>query len=372
MKQEEDLSMYAIALSMVQGVGGKTARKMVELAGGIERVFELNPRGFGEIKGIKTMVIESLQNDRVLDRAREEWKRVRKQGIDVLFVGDSNYPFRFARCPDAPVVLYKKGSIGLNGKRLLSIVGTRKCSAYGKEMTEKIVRELAEYNVIIVSGLAYGIDIAAHRAALKYELPTIACMAQGLDRIYPGVHAKEANQILSEGCWLSEFPTNHRPKREHFPARNRIIAGISDATLVVESDVKGGSMLTADLASSYHRDVMAVPGSVFSEKSKGPHALVLALKGSLVTSGNDIAKLMSWQKVKSVEQVSLFPDLSKDDLEVLSMLQSNPMHIDQLSMEYDHGRGKLMQVLLSMEMRGLVKTMPGSRYAVSGALEGIH
>jgi DNA processing protein len=142
--------------------------------------------------------------------------------------------------------------------------------------------------------------------------------------------------------------------------------------LVVESDVKGGSMLTADLASSYHRDVMAVPGSVFSEKSKGPHALVLALKGSLVTSGNDIAKLMSWQKVKSVEQVSLFPDLSKDDLEVLSMLQSNPMHIDQLSMEYDHGRGKLMQVLLSMEMRGLVKTMPGSRYAVSGALEGIH
>lgn len=368
MDQELDLSVYAIGLSLVQGVGGQTARKMVELAGGLPEVFQISPRDFSAIKGIKKAVISSLQHDRVLERAREEWKRVQAQRLEVLFIGDSNYPYRFARCPDAPVVLYQKGSLSLNGQRMLSVVGTRKCSDYGKELTHQLIKDLAPYQVVVVSGLAYGIDIAAHRAALENGLPTIACMAQGLDRIYPGTHAKEARAMLENGAWVTEFPTNHRPKREHFPTRNRIIAGISDATLVVQSKVKGGSMLTADLAFSYHRDVFATPGSVHEPMAAGPHSLIRSLRAQLVTSGEDLAKQMGWKRAEPATQTILFPELDKNELEVMGCLQANPMHVDQLLQVYPHGRGTLMKVLLEMEMKGLVKALPGSRFGLSSAL----
>jgi len=343
-------------------------KKLIAYCGGAEAVFKESKKNLLLIPGIGSVIANSIVSQDLLSAAEFEMTFMDQNNIKPIYFLDDDYSFRLKQCGDAPILLYTQGTIDLNAKKIISIVGTRRATDYGKHSTERLIEGLSDFDdVLVVSGLAYGIDISAHKACLKYNVPTLAVLAHGLDRIYPQLHSQVSKEIQKQGGLLSDFMSGTPPNRENFPKRNRIIAGLADATLVVEARKKGGALITADIANSYSRDVFAVPGRVGDVNSEGCNNLIRRNQAALVQSSADIGYLMNWDKEvpkNESKQGSLFLDLDRDEQEVMGILASKEkLNMDMIALQAKLSIPIIMQVLLQLELKGLVRTLPGNLYA---------
>ena len=364
-----DKRIYQIGLTMINGVGDVLARQLLQTFGDAEAVFAEKRQTLEKIPGFGTATAAAIKRPEVLLQAEKELAFIEKNQIICYFLTDENYPKRLKECSDAPVLLYFKGSADLNVSHIISIVGTRHATDYGRVMTEELVQTLSQTipGILIVSGLAYGIDICAHRAALKANLPTIGVLAHGLDRIYPSSHRSVAVDMLERGGLLSEFHSGTEPDKPNFVRRNRIVAGMADATIVIESAEKGGSLITADLAFSYGRDVYAFPGRVNDIHSKGCNALIRQNKAGLITSASDLISALCWDIKETASplpvQTELFFGEDERTAMVMSQLREKwEMHIDRLAVELHLPVRELSSLLFEMEMNGLIRALPGNIY----------
>ena len=369
MKDEREL-LYNIAITLVPEIGDIRAKSLIAYCGSAEAVFKEKQGKLLKIPGIGSIVAKAIAEANVMKRAEEEVKFIRNHKITTLFYTDPAYPRRLLHCEDSPVLLYYKGNADLNSSRIVSIVGTRKATAYGKAICQKLIADLTQMNVLVVSGLAYGIDICAHKAAIENGLQTIGVLAHGLDRIYPGVHAPVAKKMIGSGGLLTDFPSCTNPDRENFPKRNRIVAGMSDAVIVVEAGAKGGALITADLGNSYHRDVFAFPGRVDDEFSEGCNFLVKTNRAALIQSAKDIAYIMGWEEKKEKEkkniQPRLFVNLGEEEQVIVDVLKNKGrVNIDELSILSKLPMSKTATLLLNLEFSGLVRSLPGKMYQLN-------
>jgi DNA processing protein len=344
------------------------AKNLIAYLGSAEAVFRETPAALKKIPSVGKVLAEQIAGQQVLQRAEKELQFIEKNKITALFYADKEYPFRLKECDDAPVVLYAKGNIELNANRFVGIVGTRNATVYGKDLCKKFVADLAalQPQTAIVSGLAYGVDICAHKAALESYLPTYAVLGHGLDRIYPAAHRETAVKMLSEGGLLSEYLSETSPDRQNFVQRNRIIAGLCDAVLVVESSQKGGSLITANIAQSYNRDVFAFPGRVGDAHSEGCNSLIKSNKAALIESAADFLDAMGWEAQSSEAaqaiQTNLFAELTEDEQAVVSLLRKGDMQLNELAISLSVPVSRMSSMLLNMEFGGVVKCLPGNLY----------
>ncbi len=365
-----DQLLYQIALTLIPGVGAVNARKLLGHAGSAEALFREKKSSLSKIHGVGDFIIGSLANYKEqLERAEKEIQFIERNKVKTYFFTDDDYPFRLKQCADCPVLIYSLGTADLDSKYIVSVVGTRKATDYGTEMCQTIIKGLADLGVLIVSGLAYGIDTSAHRFALDVSLPTVGVLAHGLDRIYPRTNTQLAQSMLQNGGLVTEFMSRTEPDRENFPMRNRIIAGLADATIVIEAGSKGGALITADIANSYSRDVFAVPGRVSDSYSEGCNNLVKTNRAALVQKAEDIMYIMGWDKEttkrKPVQQ-KLFLQLEPDQEIIVNILkQSEECSIDKLSIESQLTPTKVAAVLLSLEFEGIIRSLPGKMYKLS-------
>jgi DNA processing protein len=359
--------LYQIAITLIPNVGDITAKKLIAYCGSAKQVFEEKKRVLEKIPGIGGVNAQKIIQGKIeaLALAEEEIGFIEKDGVQPLFYLDDNYPKRLLHCEDGPILLYSKGKIDFNNQKVISIVGTRKATDYGKDFCEKIVKELVPHNPLIVSGLAYGIDIYSHKAAIKYNLQTAAVLAHGLDRIYPSQHTSVAKQMIENGGLVSDYKSGTNPDRENFPKRNRIVAGLSDLTIVIESSKKGGSLITAHIANDYNRDVFALPGRLNDSQSEGCNNLIKSHKAALIQSVKDIEYIMGWEADKKARtnQKQLFIELSEEE-KVLTQLLSiqEKLAIDDLSLQAKLPMSKTASLLLELEFNGVVKSLPGKMY----------
>lgn len=357
---------------MINGVGDVLARQLLQSVGSAEAIFKEKKQLLSKIPGIGAKLASEISNPEVLRRAEKEYAFVEKNKLQTFFIADENYPFRLRELTDAPIMLYYKGNANLNTQHTISIVGTRKASEYGRELTENLLKELAKVlpNTLVVSGLAYGIDIHAHQQALQNNLPTVGVLAHGLDRIYPAVHRKTAVEMLAQGGLLTDFPHETNPDKPNFVQRNRIVAGLTDATIVVESAAKGGSLITAEIAFSYDRAVFAFPGRVHDATSKGCNKIIKQNKATLITSAQDLIEAMMWKTSNGSQQTDtqgsfLFepPVFEHPILRVLHEKQE--LHINQLSKLLSIPINELTLQLFELEMKGNIKILPGNIYKLN-------
>lgn len=365
-----DKLLYQIGLTMINGIGGILARQLLNAFGDAESVFKEKRQSLERVPGIGTLLAEEIKRPEVLQRAEKEISFMEKAQITPLLLEDRDYPERLKECPDAPLVLYYKGKANLNVPHVLSIVGTRHATPYGQESVEHLLEGLQSFypDILIISGLAYGIDIKAHRSALACHFPTVGVLAHGLDRIYPSVHRQTAVSMLEEGGLLTDFPSGTEPERVNFLKRNRIIAGLSDATIVIESARKGGSLVTADIAFSYNREIFAFPGRNNDLYSAGCNELIRKNKAGLITSAEDLIEALGWQNQirKTPKQAELFFDDSPEVQQILGLLQEHKeLHINQLSKYAQTPLPQLSLLLFDLEMNGRIKTLPGNMYALA-------
>ncbi len=366
MEQEK---LYQVALTQVAGIGPLLAKNLISYCGSAESVFSVNRSKLGRVPGIGDKTIHNLTSSLPLKEAETILTKAEKEGVAVLTYSETAYPSRLKQIADAPIVLYHRGAASLNHPRIIAIVGTRRATAYGKAVTELLIEGLAPYNPLVVSGLAYGIDIITHRACLKTGLPTLGVMATGPDKIYPPAHRTTAAEMIVAGGLLTEYPFGTEPDAYNFPARNRIIAGLADAVVVVEAAVKGGALITAQLALDYNREVFAVPGSVFSEYSAGCHALISKQESHMFSTTAALVEELRWNSAEEPVKKNplLAEDLSPGEQAVVSLLDSQPQgyHIDELSWRSQVPLSQLAGVLLELELRGLVRALPGKKFALN-------
>jgi len=368
-KSMSDTLKYNIALSLLPNIGDILAKRLVSYCGSAENIFKEKKSMLEKIPGIGSFHAAAAQNHSLFDVAEAEIKFIEKNNIKALYYLDKDYPKRLLHCEDSPILLYYKGNADLNAQKIISVVGTREATEYGKELTDKLINDLAPYNTTIVSGLAYGIDIQAHKAALDNKLPTICGLAHGLDKIYPAIHKTVAERMLENGAWLSDFKSGTIPNRENFPRRNRIVAGISDATIVIESKENGGSLITADIANSYNRDVFAFPGRVNDAHSAGCNNLIKQHKAALVQSANDVIHLLGWEQTKKANQIiqkQLFVELSADEEQLVAILKNKEsVNVDDICLLSKMPMSKVSSALLTLEFSGIVKSLPGKIYKLN-------
>lgn len=361
--------LHPIALTLVPGVGSVLVRQLISYCGSPEEVFRSPLARLLKIPGIGEVTARAILKSDVLAEAEHVCERLEKMGAVALFYTDKAYPSRLKALYDAPALLYFRGSGNLNTPRTIGLVGTRQATDYGRRITQEIVEAVAPYGVSVISGLAYGIDIAAHRASVACHLPTIGVMASGLDIIYPAVHQRTAADMLTLGGLLTESLPGTKPDAHLFPARNRIIAGLSDAVVVVEAAAKGGALITAEYANNYHREVFAVPGQLNQTFSAGCNKLIRENKAQIYTGAVDLIEALNWDR--PVEQVSvknippaLPVDVTEEESQVMALLrQVADLHIDDLSWQAQIPMGKLASLLLSLEFRGFVRSLPGKKYS---------
>ena len=358
--------LYQIALTLVPNIGDVRAKALINHFGDAEAVFNASKKALQSIEGLGSKAIESILQFKDFSRAEEEIEFIRKYKITPLFLTDKNYPKRLLNCYDSPSLLYFKGNADLNCSRIVAIVGTRNNNEYGKRICEKLVEELAAEDVLVVSGLAFGIDSIAHKTAVKNNMKTIGVLAHGLDRVYPAQNASLAKQMVSCGGLLTEFKSNTNPDKQNFPGRNRIVAGISDVVVVIESGIKGGSLITAELANGYNKDVFAFPGRADDTKSEGCNYLIKNNKAGLITSANDLLENMGWKKLQKTspkKQRQLFIELTPDEKIVIDILQAQEqVHIDELYFKSKLSSSAIAQALVMLEMQGVVSSLPGKVY----------
>lgn len=362
-------SLYQLALSCMPGIGPVLAKNLLSYFGDAENVFKAKSKHFTHIHGIGPKTLEFLNNNSALKRAEEELKFIDKFKINALFITDDEYPKRLRNCADAPLTVYFKGNANLNAGKIISIVGTRNATDYGKEICRTLLEDLKVHKPLIISGLAYGIDAAAHKEALKNDLSNIAVLAHGLDRIYPAQHRAMAERIIECGGLITEFMSETIPDRENFPKRNRIIAGLSDLTIVVEANIKGGALITADLANSYNRDVFAYPGRINDEFSSGCNFLIKTNRANLINSVADLEYLMGWtteQESSAKSQLSLPIHLTADEQIIADRLYTNgSLAVDELAILTGFQQSKLVMTILGMEMKGCIISLPGKVYKMT-------
>lgn len=362
-----------MALSMLKGIGPVNARNLVAYCGGVDALFSDRSirKKLELVPGIGPRHLATILDRGVLKAAEKEWNLVQRNGVRMVFYLDPDYPYRLRQAPDAPVVLFADGKASLDPARAVAIVGTRAPTEQGKHLCEELVEGLADSGATIISGLAYGIDIIAHRTALRVGLPTIAVVAHGLDRVYPGEHRATAREMVrSNGAVASELPHGSPFAPGNFPARNRIIAGLCDCTIVVESGPKGGSLITAEIANGYDREVMAFPGRPSDPRSEGCNRLVQRDQAYLVTDARDVLDRMDWLPKtgrRKATQMPLFSDLLPDEQVLVDILREHGRtDIDELCLKSRMPQGKAASLLLNMEFNGVVRALPGKCYALNG------
>lgn len=364
-----DELLYQIALTLVPNIGDVHAKALINHFGSAAAIFKASKKHLEELEGIGYVRAASIKNYHDFRRPEEEMLFIKKYNITPLFITDKEYPQRLLNCYDSPAMLYYKGNADLNHSKIVAVVGTRNNNDYGKNTCEKLVEELACEDVLIVSGLAFGIDSIAHKASLKNNLKTIGVLAHGLDTIYPSQNSSLAKQMTSNGGLLTEFISNTKPDRQNFPSRNRIVAGISDAIIVIETGIKGGSLITAELANGYNKDVFAFPGRINDSKSEGCNYLIKNNKAGLLTSAQDLLENMGWiqaKKVSAKKQRELFIELTPDEKIIVEILQSQEhVHIDELYIKSKLNSSKVAAALLMLEMQNVVISLPGKIYKIS-------
>jgi DNA processing protein len=359
--------VYQVALNMLPGIGPVTAKKLVSHCGSAGEVFRQKKKALLKIPNVGPVIAASLKNDLVFGKAEKEIHFAEENNIRLIFYLDAAYPKRLRACYDSPVLLYYKGTVSLDHPKIVGIIGTRRATDYGEALTEKLVEELAPLNPVIISGLAYGIDIIAHRAALKNNLPSIGVLAHGLDLLYPYAHKPTAKKMTEQGGLLGDFPSGTKPDKENFPLRNRIVAGLCDALVVVESGESGGSMITAEFANNYNRDVFAFPGRTGDVLSAGCHKLIKTHKAALIESGADLISFMSWEtKNKEARQEKLLLALSEEEEAIVNAMRGQGnVHVDELCAGTGFPSGKVAALLLQLEFNGVVKALPGKFYRLN-------
>lgn len=369
---DDQVWTHRIALALLKGIGPVNARNLVAYCGGVDALFS-DPKIrllLDKVPGIGPTLKASILDKKVLERARVELDNVRKAGQRLLFYQEPDYPTRLRHCGDAPVLLFVQGNADLSPARSVAIVGTRKPSDPGKLLCEKLVEGLRESAVTVVSGLAYGVDIVAHRAALDHGLPTLACVAHGLDRIYPSEHKASAEKIREAGALVSELPSGSPFAPGNFPARNRVIAGLADCTIVVESADKGGSLITADIANSYDREVMAFPGRPSDPRSTGCNKLIQDNKAHLITGPADVLRLMEWlptAQAAAPRQTALFTELTAAERSLVDILEERgKADLDTLCFVSGMAPHRASGLLLELEFNGVVRALPGKMFALMG------
>jgi DNA processing protein len=358
---------HKIALGLIPRIGDINARKLVSHFGNVEAIFHEPYRNLIRIPGIGSEIAKYISDRSYLDTAEKEAEYVTRNNIRTYFYLDGDYPFRLRQCDDSPVVFFFKGNCNLDSSKIISIVGTRNATQRGRELCEKIIGGLASGHpeLVIASGLAYGIDICSHKAALANNLQTIGVLAHGFKTIYPAIHASTAKSMITKGGLITDFLSDALPERNNFLKRNRIIAGLSDATLVVESGLKGGALVTADIANSYNRDVFAVPGRPDDQWSAGCNSLIRSNKAFLAESSDDIEYFLNWkpEKSKPAIQRTLFSDLDNTEKTIFELLsKQGEQTIDTICRSLDIPVYKLSALLLQMEFKGLLKCSPGNLY----------
>lgn len=358
--------LYQIALSMTPRIGAVQAKILAGQFGSAEAVFNAKTRLLTHIEGIGEMRAASIRSFSSFDAAEKEIRFIEKSGITPLYITHPNYPRRLLNCYDSPPLLYYKGDADLNASRILAIVGTRHHTSYGKMLVEKFVTALAPHQVLIISGLAWGIDALAHRASLKNGLQTVGVLAHGLDQVYPPQHIPLAKEMLRQGGLLTEYRSGTNPDKHNFPNRNRIVAGMSDATVVIESGIRGGSLITAELANGYNRDVFAFPGKTSDPKSAGCNQLIRTNKAILLTEADELLDLMGWSEQKKPApsaQRQLFIELSASEKLILDLLnEKEATHIDELSYRCGISASALAGHLLNLELQHIIESLPGKMY----------
>ncbi len=367
MEQEK---IYQVALSHIPGIGNITAKSLISYCGSATAIFKKNKHKLSVIPGIGTYIADSILNFKAFDIAEKEIEACEKQQVQILFYTDPEYPKRLKRNADAPVLLYFKGDPEtLNRKKSVGIVGTRNATSYGKQIVDHLIDSLRTHDALIVSGLAYGIDIHAHKAALRNNLPTIGVMASGMDTIYPHAHRETAMKMLKTGGLITENKLTVKPDAHQFPARNRIIAGMSDAVIVVEAAKKGGALITAEIANSYNVDVFAVPGDIGKKYSEGCNNLIKQNKAHIITCIQDLEYHMNWDQASGPALTRKNIDYSQLNEDELSIVMTIEQHntgilIDELSWKSQIPLNKLASSLLNLEIKGLVKPLPGKKYII--------
>ncbi|MDY7394616.1 DNA-processing protein DprA [Aureibaculum sp. 2210JD6-5] len=355
--------LHVLALINANGIGDVMAKKLISHCGSATAVFSEKNQNLGKIQGVGTSITYALKDKTLFERAAQEVEFINKNNIQYSYFQDDDYPNYLKHCFDAPILFFKKGNMDINNYKTISIVGTRQMTGYGKSVLEDLIVKLKEYNPVIISGLAYGVDIHAHKLALENKLQTVAVLAHGLDRIYPALHKKYADEMLRNGGLITDFWSGSKPDRENFVKRNRIVAGLSQATVVIESAEKGGSLITADIANSYNRDVFAIPGRITDAYSRGCNQLIKINKAAALTSAKDVAYILGWEKddeKKKAVQKQLFVELSDTEKQVYNyLLKEGKQQLDVIALHCNLPIFKIATLLLTLELKGIIKPLPG-------------
>ena len=362
MKNDDELLCF-IALTQIPQIGAIQSRILLEHFGTASEIFRARKSLLEKIPGIGTIRTDNIFHFKDFRRAEQEIRFIEKYRIRPLLYYEDDYPKRLTQCADPPVLLYYKGNMDLNTSRVISIVGTRKQTEYGRCLVEHYVEAWRNLGVLVISGLAYGIDQLAHRHSLRMGIPTIGVLASGLDIIYPSSHISLARDMVLHGGLLTEFISGTQPDKQNFPRRNRIVAGMCDALLVVETDIKGGSMITAEIAAGYDREVFAIPGKITDKKSAGCNSLIRDNKARLTLSPDDLVEFMNWTMEKKPRQQTILPELDDDATVLLKLLQTEgAIHVDRLYALSGIKRSNFHNALLNLELVGIAEQLPGKYY----------
>ena len=358
--------LHVLALLKVEGIGDVVAKKLINHCGSAQDVFQSKKKALLTIDGVGEILYKKLQEKSIFQLAEKELLFIEKEDISCLYYQDENYPGRLKHCLDGPIVLFQSGNINLQDRKLINIVGTRQITPYGVEFTKKLITDLAPLNPIIVSGFAYGVDIIAHQTAMENNLQTIGVLAHGLNQIYPKTHKKYVAKMEQNGGFMTEFWSTSNPERENFVKRNRIVAGMCEATIVIESAEKGGSLITANMANDYNRDVFAVPGRISDKYSAGCNNLIKTQRAHLLNSAADLIYILNWDLEKKVSkpiQKQLFVSLTEEEQKIYDYLQNKePELMDIIALDCDFPIFKISSLLLNMELKGLIRPLPGKLF----------
>lgn len=361
---DQDL-FYLLALLKVDGVGDIMAKKMLMHCGNAENVFKTKINQIAAIDGVGSVLLKNLKDNSIFDKANRELEFIKSNDVKVSFFQDQDYPERLKHCFDSPVLIFSSGNINLKNKKIISIVGTRQITSYGMEFCRKLIEDLAPLDPVIVSGFAYGVDIVAHQLAIDFNLQTIGVLAHGLNQVYPKSHKKYVAKIEENGGFITEFWSSSNPDKENFVRRNRIVAGMTEATIVIESADRGGSLITANLANDYNRDVFAVPGRVTDKYSQGCNNLIKTQKANVLTSAADLVYILNWDignKEKTIQK-QLFVEMEPDEQKVYDFLLKNGKELlDIIALTCDFPIYKISGLLLNMELKGLIRPLPGKLF----------
>lgn len=361
--QEERL--YQLALTMIPDLGAVRAKALIEKFGTARSVFQAKRKEIASTEGIGEVCARSLKEWQDFSAAEEEIHFAEKHGVELVFLTEEKYPQRLFHCYDPPVLLYYKGNADLNQSCIVSIIGTRNHTEYGRQVTEELVQALSKEQVMVVSGLAFGIDTIAHKTALQKGIPTIGVLGHGMDTIYPWQNRHLAKEMMEQGGLLTEFSSGTKPDKHNFPRRNRIVAGMADATIVIETANKGGSMITAELAYSYNRDLFAVPGRTTDQKSGGCLQLIRQQKATVLLNALQLLDTMGWQEKKKTikKQRELFPELNENEQKIVTLLQQHEvLPIDTLYLLSGLSSSVIASAILNLEMQHVITSMPGKLY----------